>query len=285
MHPSHNLVMHLLNKYIHKGYHLFTDRYYTSLPLAQTLQDTNTLFTGTSQRERVDIPDDIRAGVTLADGEVKAFRCERLMCLAWRNKTKKVPVIMVSTACSAQITSVTSRNGRSEDKPLVVHTYNTNMNGVDVMDQYTVSYPFVRKTLKWWRKVFFWLLDVSVTNSYALYCDTVSRPMAHIRFRRSIVESYAAQYLSSIPPRQVSRPRKRPHSESGDPERLNSRLHLLGKRGPRECVVCSNPTGGEKRDQYITVKLALVCQHCAPPVALRYITQRTTTGCRSQSQT
>ena len=143
-------------------------------------------------------------------------------------KTKKVPVIMVSTACSAQIMSVTSRNGRSEDKPLVVHTYNKNMNGVDVMDQYTVSCPFVRKTLKWWRKVFFWLLDVSVTNSYALYRETVSRPMAHIRFQRSIVESYAAQYLSSIPPRQVGQPRKRPRSESGDPERLNSRLHLLG---------------------------------------------------------
>ena len=43
------------------------------------------------------------------------------------------------------------------------------MNGVDISDQYKATYPFTRKTFKWWRKVFFWLIDLCVANSYALY--------------------------------------------------------------------------------------------------------------------
>ena len=251
------VVMHLMHRYLHKGYHLFTDRYYTSVPLVQSLQDAQTTFTGTAQRQRVDLPDEIRAGMNVHGGEVRGFRSDRLMCLIWRNMTKKVPVIVVSTACSAQISTVTSRSGRSEDKPVVIDTYNKHMNGVDIMDQYGVSYPFVRKTLKWWRKVFFWLLDVSVTNSYVLYRDSVQRPLTHVEFRRRLVDSLATRYLSSIPPRpRVGRPRKRSRSES-DPERLNGRLHLLGKREqPRECVVCSNPSSGERK------RTSFFCKTC-----------------------
>ena len=46
------------------------------------------------------------------------------------------------------------------------------MGGVDVADQYTSSYYcFIRKTLKWWRKLFFWGLEVSIIYSYVLYKD------------------------------------------------------------------------------------------------------------------
>ena len=256
------VVMHLMERYLHKGHHLFTDRYYTSVPLAQALQHAQTMFTGTAQRDRVDLPNEIRAGMSISGGELKAFRSERLVCLIWKNMTKKVPVIVLSTAGPARMSTVTSRSGRTEDKPVLIDTYNKNMNGVDIMDQYGASYPFIRKTLKWWRKVFFWLLDTTVINSYALYRDSVVRPLSHIEFRRRLVDSFATQYLSSIPPRRVGRPRKRSRSES-DPERLNGRLHLLGKREqPRECVVCSNPGGGERK------RTSFYCKTCneKPPL-------------------
>ena len=122
-----------------------------------------------------------------------------------------------------------------------------NMNGVDISDQYTASYPFTRKTIKWWRKVCFWLIDLSVTNSYALYREIEKdRVLPHIAYRRSIVEALATRYLSSAPPRpRAGRPRKRSHPD-GDPERLNRRLHLLGKRQQRDCVVCSSSASGER---------------------------------------
>lgn len=237
------VVMHLLGPYLCKGHHLFTDRYYSSIPLAKALHDNHTAFTGTFVRDRVDLPDPIRAGETPKEGEVIAFRDSHLMALTWRAKKKKAPVIIVSTECSAQLVTVPSRypGVAAQEKPTAVNSYNHNMNGVDISDQYSVSYPFTRKTIKWWRKVFFWLLDASITNSYILYKELEQSPKRHIAYRRSIVTALATQYISSAPPRpRIGRPRKRAHPDSGDPERLNGKLHLLDKRQQRECVVCSN---------------------------------------------
>ena len=237
------VVLHLLEPYLHKGYHVFTDRYYTSIPLAQALHANRTAFTGTAVRDREDLPDPLRAGHTPTVGQVMTFRSSQyLMVLSWRAKKRKTPVIVVSTECSARMVEVANTT-----KPSAVHEYNKNMNGVDIADQYTISYPFIRKTLKWWRKVFFWLMDLCITNSYALYRETKDAPIPHLRFRRLIVESLATLYLSTAPPRRrVGRPRKRSHPDSSDPERLDGKLHLLDKRQQRRCVVCGTSRSGER---------------------------------------
>ena len=123
------------------------------------------------------------------------------------------------------------------------------MNGVDRADQHTVYYAFVRKYRKWWRKVFFWLLEVTVVNSYVLYTNTNTQRLTHLEYRRRIVDSLAALYIMTAPPRHVpGRPRKRSRdSYMGDPERLNGKTHLLGRREPHNCVVC----GKEKRHRSI----------------------------------
>ena len=122
------------------------------------------------------------------------------------------------------------------------------MNGVDMADQLGVYYTFQRKTLKWWRKVFFWLLEVTVVNSYILYKEAVTSPKPHLTFRRSLVEALATRWMTAAPPRpRPGRPRKRRHPEEGDPQRLNGHLHLLDKlQKPRDCVVCSKQGSGAR---------------------------------------
>ena len=192
------VVLHLQEPYLQKGHHVFTDRYYSSIPLAQALHDNETAFTSTVVRDRLDLPDPIRAGLMPREGEVMAFRDEHLMALSWRAKNKKAPVVMLSSECSAQMVMVPSRQAGAaeQEKPSAVNTYNYQMYGVDIADQYTVSYAFTRKTIKWWRKVFFWLLDVAITNSYALYRGIEQdRILPHIAYRRSIVEALASRYF------------------------------------------------------------------------------------------
>jgi len=46
------------------------------------------------------------------------------------------------------------------------------MNGVDIADHYSTYYCFLRKTIKWWRKLCFWLLETAVVNSFVLYKDS-----------------------------------------------------------------------------------------------------------------
>ena len=49
-------------------------------------------------------------------------------------------------------------------KPKCVIDYNTHRHGVDTADQYLAYYPFIRKTVKWPKKVFFFLLQCCLFN-------------------------------------------------------------------------------------------------------------------------
>ncbi len=149
------VVMHLVQPYLDQGQHVFNNRYYSSFPLAQALRDHTTSFTGTIVKNRADLPDDIRGRLQLRSGEVVAFRDGTLLAVAWRAESKKKPVIMLSTNSTAEMVDVPRARGEPQSKPLVVHTYNKYMNGVDIADQHSVCYSFVRKSIKWWRKLFF----------------------------------------------------------------------------------------------------------------------------------
>jgi hypothetical protein len=43
------------------------------------------------------------------------------------------------------------------------------MGGMDREDDYCSSYRFLKKSLKWWRTSYFWILEVSLVNSFQLY--------------------------------------------------------------------------------------------------------------------
>ena len=151
------VVLELMGPYLNRGHHLFTDRYYTSIQMAQELSYHNTGFTGVSQKNRTELPDNIRTLSRMTAGEVQAYRSDRLLALAWLAEKRKVPVIMVSTEASAEMVTVHSSNSHipPTTKPAAVNTYNHNMNGVDMADQLGVYYAFQRKTVKWWRKLVF----------------------------------------------------------------------------------------------------------------------------------
>lgn len=137
------------------------------------------------------------------------------------------------------------------------------MNGVDRADQYTVYYSFIRRSVKWWRKVFFWMLEVATVNSYILYKCTVTKPTSHLDYRRTIIRTLVAGYVQTTVSRGPGRPRELPHSSnSGDPERLNRRPHFLDRGPQRDCVVCSHQTRGRRR------RSTYVCKTCPskPPL-------------------
>ena len=258
------VVLHVAELYLGCGHHLFTDRYYTSLPLAQTLHSLQTGFTDTCMKNRTDLPHDVRGQLRLQHGQVAAYRADHLLTLAWLAEQKKKPVIMVSTRASAATTTVSFRTTHIPTvKPVVVDSYNHHMNGVDLADQHAVNYNFVRKTVKLWRKVVFWLVETAVVNSHILYKETVPNPMSHVAFRRSVVESLACRHIVCAPPRRlVGRP-------DGDvPESLNQRLHILEQLTQHNFVVC-RAAGRKSRPVYF-------CKTCpeTPQLCIGYCFER-----------
>lgn len=55
------VVMDVLEPYLNRGHHAFTDRYYSSIPLTKELLSHGTLFTGTIMKNRIGLPAELRS--------------------------------------------------------------------------------------------------------------------------------------------------------------------------------------------------------------------------------
>jgi len=82
--------MHLVNELLQKtsgsGYHLYTDRYYTSYNLAVELLKVNVHLAGTVQRNRKGLPPELSKKLKLKLHDVLAYATKTVMMLVWFDK-------------------------------------------------------------------------------------------------------------------------------------------------------------------------------------------------------
>jgi len=153
-------------------------------------------------------------------------------------------------------------------KPVAICDYNKHMGGVDVSNQYISPYSFIRKSKKWWRKMFFWLLEVAVVNTFILYnLSAVANQklkLSHKKYRLELMKALVVEVRN-----REGKKRGRP-STSDQEERLNNKPHFIYaneksnskvKGGRREivfyCKTYSRKQGlhpGECFENYHTLK-------------------------------
>ena len=73
-------------------------------------------------------------------------------------------------------------------KPKAVIDYNKGMGGVDRMDQQLASFTLMRRYVKAYKKIFFYLLDMTLYNSYVLYKKITRQFLKYNEFRVLIAE-------------------------------------------------------------------------------------------------
>lgn len=134
------VVKHLLqqSRLLNKGFHLFTDNFYTKPVLADYLYDNGTLLTGTIRSNSKGLPKDI-GKLQVSVGECKAYRDDKKLVIAFQDKkTQRKPVLALSTAHSAKMVTKTIRN-KVKTKPEMIMDYNLKMGGVDISDKKSLS--------------------------------------------------------------------------------------------------------------------------------------------------
>ena len=108
-------------------------------------------------------------------GDMRWARTDDILCLQWKDSK---PVSMCSTFHCANDTTIARRNSKGKDgkyvrlelkKPKAVDDYNQNMGGVDRSDQLLASYDVLLKSYRWWKTLFFHMVDLAVVNSYILF--------------------------------------------------------------------------------------------------------------------
>jgi len=169
--------------------------------------------------------------------------------LVWRDKRN---VNVISTMHDASVAPVPGKldkvSGQPILKPTAIQDYNKHMGAVDKSDQMVLLNTTVRKTLKWTKKLFFHLLDLSATNAFILYQLQGGR-WNHFRFAKSQCKELLS--AATDDPDYV-KPRKAGRFSSATEARLQCRdsphrpvqvpSTLKTKSAMHACAVCKSHT-------------------------------------------
>lgn len=224
------------------GLHVYTDRYYTSPELAKELLSQNTFLTGTVMPTRKEMPPNLKTTTKkMKKGEIISYRKGDLLILSWKDKRVVHMLTTYGKGSKSDVTVVPNKwpNQPHVSKPNTILDYTKNMGAVDRSDHFISSYEFMRRTKKWYRKMFFWILEVGLINSYLLYKQVQiihnKKPLSHLTFRKCIVKALVGEYMTNKP-----NTRRRGRPSQGPVEQRLSGRHFIKKRekGSARCVVC-----------------------------------------------
>ncbi|CAH2090624.1 unnamed protein product [Euphydryas editha] len=159
------IVLKLLEDRLDCGHHVYMDNYYNSYGLAVKLLDRKTYCTGMLSKNRRDNPVEIGT-ISLEKGENKSFFLNGVHIGKWRDKRY---VVYISTEHGDEMVETTSKRGSVVLKPSAIVHYNNFMSGIDLQDRMLAYYPVQRKTLRWYKKLFVHMLQMSLSNALYLY--------------------------------------------------------------------------------------------------------------------
>ena len=264
---AHAVVMEMCRPILENRHHVYMDNFFSSPDLFENLATKNTGACGTLRINRRGTPNIIKAAKMKKGDPPVICRDGRFAFITWQDKKQ---VTLLTSVHNTQTIQKTVRakdpandNCRTIEKPKAIELYNRHMGGVDLADQRLWNYMSVHRTVKWWKKVFVYLLEVCFVNS-AIIWQTLHQEK---RFRLNKFRMAVIHGLVSATGRRTPAPNTYAVCEA--PTRLTGR-HFPGKnpgRTPKgkqvypDCVVCSDRTKKRHQTEYI-------CEECGVPMHL-----------------
>lgn len=237
---SSRVVFDLMTPFLDKGYHLYVDNFYTSASLFHDLFERCTYACGTLRINRKYSPKEISLPRNCNIGTSDWTMAGPILAQSWKDSKE---VFFLSTIHNPEYephipeaNRRVKRRGGEVTCPPLLHDYNKNMGGVDLNDQMRKYYNMGRRSKTWYRRVFFYILEVAVHNSTVLYkhVDEEAKAVTTKAFRIELAE----ELIGSV--RTDRYAPKRP-SPGDDDVRLRKEMgHLPKHLSTRNtCVVCS----------------------------------------------
>lgn len=246
---AYSVVTELVNGLEGRGHHLFCDSYFSYMETVQQTAAKSIGYTGTVNKARLFLPDEIKNPKKLKRGESVFRRNGNTMVCVYKDR-KEIRVV-----------SNMHGNRRDNLRPQALNDYQTYMRGVDVSNQNCSYYHHEHKQLKWWKTLFIGVLEMTIANAHQIY-QFRNRvfPLTQLRFRELLV----AQLLeTSMRDRQVYAL----HRE----RRIVMGMHELSRgNGQKNCGYCSSKKKRKKTSFYCkTCDVAL----CVTPCFYKYHTE------------
>ena len=278
------VVNDLIQPYENKGYHLYLDNFYTSPDLFKSLYEREVYACGTLRWGRRGFPKDIEINKSNSRRRDRGFSdwtmCGPILAQVWVDNK---PVYFLSTIHRPEHDPDTKEDCKSVKRrggnggvdvpcPPLLHQYNTGMGGVDFNDRQRKYYNLGRRSYRWYRRIFFYLLEVTIHNSYIL-SKKVNKKCEPLDFRLNLVTQLIGDTRAD---RNVGRPR------SIDVPRLDKvGIHLpMILESSLVCKVCSRVSSENYKKKYKDVpknirpkmpyisRSQIVCEECQVALCL-----------------
>ena len=168
------VVLDLINGMEDDGHTLFTDNYYTSPELYLHLYNSGVNACGTVRTNRRSFPKEIVKQANRGTrGEYDYRSNGPLLACRWFDRKNVYFVSTCHVAVPADGTLPTALRWNAGQRnpypcPPLLDDYTKYMRGVDRGDQLIELYNAGRRSKKWWRRVLFYLVEVSILNAYII---------------------------------------------------------------------------------------------------------------------
>lgn len=132
----------------------------------------------------------------------------------------------------------------------------------------------LKRGKKYYKKVFFHLMDIAAWNAYILYNEAANqaeqKPLSHLKFRMQIIRDIIANYGSDLPPkRSTGRPSTSPGSSrytSGGHFPMEVPATEKKANPSRKCVLCSRKR--DHRGKPVRKESRYMCKLCQVPLCV-----------------
>ena len=254
---GYDVVMKMATPFLKKHRHIFFDNFFTSTKLMEDLLAQDTYACGTVRSNRKDLPP--CAKNKLRQGEKVSAQRGKIVFTKWHDK-RDISFLSTNVLPSEPSRLVPrKKNGRNIqiEKPRVADVYTANMGGVDRADQLRSFYFAGYSSRKWYRYIFWFLINLSVCNGYIL--ELIHRTTQGKR-KRPLISfrlDLAKQLINDFSQRKRKRRSQEALQQPVDRE-LHVSVHVEGRK--RKCFQCSK--AGRRTPKGYKVETRFECRLC-----------------------
>ncbi|CAH1976426.1 unnamed protein product [Acanthoscelides obtectus] len=236
-------------------YHIFFDNFFTTVPLLEELLRHNIRGTGTVRENRMskctvqsktDMKKTTRGTYDYGSTENK------VLIVKWNdNNIVNVATNNLQVHHIHHVSRLQKRKKITVDQPQCIKAYNALKGGVDRCHENISYYRTSIRGKKWYSCLIFYILDLSIQNSWHLH-RLQGGSMDQLTFRRQIA-------MTLLETNRVSRKRGRPSClENAESRFMNTNEHYLVRQDkPTRCRVCHKPV--QKKCYKCDVALHMDC--------------------------
>ncbi|XP_064467718.1 piggyBac transposable element-derived protein 4-like isoform X1 [Ornithodoros turicata] len=163
-----HVVLTLADGAIPAGSQLFLGNSFTSTRLLQELHDRDILACGMFRAEKTNLPEEAQGDNKLDRGSY-LWRREGHVVDFYLKHSQNVHIMSNYHGPESRVqVQQTLPNGKKKavECPAVVKDYSTWMGGVDKFDRIRSAYVTGLRSERWWSRIFYFILDAAVVNSY-----------------------------------------------------------------------------------------------------------------------